>query len=137
MSRKSLSKKEPTIWYLCNNCNINIFAKDCELHICDESTTQLNYTFVADKKLFSNQLKVEKRNADDLRLINENKTNNLIFVHESIFSLCELVLGDYVLISSSALPHDAPIVRMAWPSTNPNGSLAGVTEYGLLKILLR
>lgn len=133
MSRKSLSKREPAIWYLCNNCNSNILAKDREQHSCTEQSSvessPQNYTFVSNKKLTTNQL-AEKTITDDLRGINANKLNNLIFLHESIFPLCELVLGDYVLVSSAALSTNAPIVRNAWPISNQNQGIVCVSEEG-------
>lgn len=133
MSRKSLSKKEVAIWYLCNGCNCNVFAKDCEQHSCTEQSSgeqiQQNCTFVNNKKLSTNQL-AEKTITDDLNGINANKLNNLIFLHESIFPLCDLVLGDYVLVSSSALAKNAPIVRNAWPMSNSNQGIVCISEEG-------
>lgn len=131
MSRKSLTKKETTIWYNCSSCGSNTLAKDRELHACDGSDTQPNYTFIRDNTLFSNQL-TEKMITDDIREINEIKLKNILFVHESIFALCDLVLGDYVSIESPALSNNAPIVRMVWPITNSNatGNLIGVCAHG-------
>lgn len=131
MSRKSLSKKETALWYQCNNCNWNILAKDREQHLCIESseTTPTNYTFVCNKKLFTNQLS-EKSTTDDLRGINANKLNNLIFIHESIFPLCDLVLGDYVSITSTELPRNAPIIRNVWPISNQNNGLVCISSEG-------
>lgn len=133
MSRKSLSKKEAAIWYLCNACNCNVFAKDREQHLCIEQSSsepvQQNCTFVCNRKLSTNQL-AEKPTTDDLKGINANKLNNLIFLHESIFPLCDLVLGDYVLVSSSALAKNAPIVRNAWPMSISNQGIVCVSEEG-------
>lgn len=132
MSRKSLTKKETALWYQCNSCSWNILAKDREQHACSdsgESTPQKAYTFVCNKKLTANQLS-EKPITDDLRSINPNKLNNLIFLHESIFPLCDLVLGDYVLVSSSKLTQNAPIVRIAWPNANQNTGLVCVSTEG-------
>lgn len=137
MSRKSLSKKEPAIWYLCNSCDCNILAKDREQHSCSQDasgeSTQQNYTFVRNKKLSTDQL-AEKPTTDDLRGINANKLNNLLFLHESIFPLCDLVLGDYVLISSAVLKN-APIVRNAWPMSNQNQGIVCVSEEGKQKYI--
>lgn len=133
MSRKSLSKKEAAIWYLCNSCNCNVFAKDREQHSCNEQLSgepiQQNCTFVSNKKLSTNQI-AEKTITDDLKGINTNKLNNLIFLHESIFPLCDLVLGDYVLVSSSALAKNAPIIRNAWPMSSSNQGIVCVSEEG-------
>lgn len=133
MSRKSLSKKETTIWYLCGNCNCNVFAKDKEVHLCpnDESIPS-NCTFISEKKLFANQL-TEKAITEDLRSISGSKLNNLVFLHESIFSLCDFILGDNVLISSPALPNSVPVVRSVWPinSTSTTNGIVSVTEEGL------
>ncbi|XP_031627030.1 ATPase family protein 2 homolog [Contarinia nasturtii] len=129
MSRKSLSKKEPALWYLCNSCNSNIFAKDREQHSCTEQSSDelaQNHTVVCNKRLSTNQL-AEKPITDDLKGINSNKLNSLIFLHESIFPLCDLVLGDYVLISSSSLAQNAPIVRNAWPMSNANQGIVCVS----------
>ncbi|XP_055298632.1 ribosome biogenesis protein SPATA5 [Sitodiplosis mosellana] len=131
MSRKSLSKKEPAIWYLCNSCKCNVFAKDREQHSCTEQESdeskQQNSTFVKNKKLFTNQF-AEKSVTDDLKGINANKVNNLIFLHESIFPLCDLVLGDYVLVSSSALAKNTSIVRSAWPMSTANQGIVCVSQ---------
>lgn len=136
MSRKSLSKKEPAIWYLCNNCNSNILAKDREQHSCTEQKNddllEQNYTFISNKKLTTNQL-AEKVITDELRGINSNKLNNLIFLHESIFPLCDLVLGDYVLLSSTAFSKNAPIIRCAWPMATQNQGIVCVSEEGKIK----
>lgn len=133
MSRKSLSKKEVALWYLCNICNSNVLAKDRDQHSCTEQpsceSTQHNCTFVNNKILSTNQL-AEKPFTDELKGINATKLNNLIFLHESIFSLCDLVLGDYVLISSSILAKNAPIVRNAWPMTSSNQGIVCVSEEG-------
>lgn len=132
MSRKSLTKKETAIWYLCNSCNCNILAKDREKHSCTEASsdesTQQNYTFVCDKKLSVNQF-ATRPITDDLKGINAHKLNNLIFLHESIFPLCDLVLGDFVLISSAVL-QNAPIVRNAWPMSSQNQGIVCVSEDG-------
>lgn len=137
MSRKSLPKKDSTVWYQCNNCNWHIFAKDRDQHSCTEQSidekTQKSYTFVANRKLSTNQLS-EKSITDDVRTINANKLNNLIFLHESIFPLCQIVLGDYVLVSSSDLIKSSPIVRNAWPMSNLNSGLVCVSAEGCLTI---
>lgn len=133
MSRKSLSKKETAIWYLCNSCNCNVFSKDRESHSCpSDESLQTNCTFIRDKKLISKQL-TEKVITDELRGINANKLDSLIFLHESVFSLCDLILGDNVLISSSALANNAAIVRNAWPISGSSAGLVSVTEEGLLQ----
>lgn len=110
-----------------------MFAKDREQHSCTEpesdETKQQNCTFVSNKKLSTNQL-AEKTITDDLKGINANKLNSLIFLHESIFPLCDLVLGDYVLVSSSALGKNAPIVRNAWPIANTNQGIVCVSQEG-------
>lgn len=136
MSRKSLPKKEAAIWYLCNGCDCNILAKDREQHSCSEESSgesvQRNYTFVCNKKLSANQL-AGKPITDDLRGINAHKLNNLVFLHESLFPLCDLVLGDFVLITSSAL-QNAPIVRNAWPMSSQNQGIICVSEDGKRKL---
>lgn len=134
MSRKSLMKKETTIWYNCSNCGSNTLAKDRELHSCNGSDVEPNYTFIRDNTLFSNQL-TEKAITDDIRDINENKLKNILFVHESIFPLCDLVLGDYVSIESTALLNNAPIVRLVWPITSSVavGNLLGVCDHGMFE----
>lgn len=132
MSRRSLSKKETALWYQCNSCNWNIIAKDREQHVCTESNESIptNYTFVCNKKLSTNQVS-EKPATDDLRGINANKLNSLIFLHESIFPLCDLVLGDYVLVSSPAFNEKTPIVRTAWPIASQNQGLVCVSNKGM------
>lgn len=131
MSRKSLTKKETALWYQCNNCSWNILAKDREQHSCTDSSECVpqTYTFVCNHKLTTHQLS-DKPITDDLRTIQANKLNNLIFLHESIFPLCDLVLGDYVLVRSSKLPQNTPIVRVAWPSSNHNTGLVCVSTDG-------
>lgn len=135
MSRKSLTKKETTIWYNCSDCRSNLLAKDRELHACNGSNAEPNYTFIRDNILFANQL-TQKVITDDIQDINENKLKNILFVHESIFPLCDLVLGDYVSIESSALSNKAPIVRMVWPimSSIATGNLLGVCDQGMFEI---
>lgn len=134
MSRKSLSKKETTIWINCSNCATNILAKDRELHACNVSDVEPNYTFIRDNTLFSNQL-TQKVISDDIRDINENKLRDIFFVHESIFPLCDLVLGDYVSIESPGLSNNAPIVRIAWPITSSiaAGKLLSVCDRGMFE----
>lgn len=135
MSRKSLTKKETTIWYNCSSCGSNTLAKDRELHVCYGSDVEPNYTFIRDNTLYSNQM-TEKVITDDIRDINENKLKNILFVHESIFPLCDLVLGDYVSIESLALSNNAPIVRMVWPITVSiaAGNLLSVCDQGMYGI---
>lgn len=138
MSRKSLPKKDQAIWYQCNNCNWHIFARDREQHSCTqqlsiEDKEPKTYTFVVDKRLSTTQLS-EKPITDDLKLITANKLNNLIFLHESIFPLCQIVLGDYVLVSSPALSNGAPILRSAWPISNLNSGLVCVSEEGMIDL---
>lgn len=120
MSRKSLPKKDQIIWYLCSKCNTHIYAKEREQHIencpLDESSLQTTCAFIRNKTLVTNQLAV-KPTTEDLRAINLKNLNNLLFVHESVFSLCDLVLGDYVSVSSPSLPNSVPITRIIWPLT--------------------
>lgn len=129
MSRKSLSKKETTIWSQCNNCSCQILTKDRDQHRCnDDETTQI---FIREKTLCGKQLPI-KSHSPDLNGVDPIKLNNLVFLHESVFSLCDLILGDYVRISSPNLPNGAPIVRIAWPMMSPiavNGVIC-FTEQG-------
>lgn len=131
MSRKSLSKKETTIWSQCNSCNSQILTRDRDQHRCtDDDSTQL---FIKDKKLCGKQLPL-KTHSPDLNGIDPIKLNNLLFLHESVFNLCGLILGDYVRITSPDLPNGVPIVRIAWPTMSPiavNGAVC-VTEQGEL-----
>lgn len=133
MSRKSLPKKDQIIWYSCTKCDSNIYVKDREQHseYCPtiESTS---CTTIHDKQLLSARLNVQTI-TDELRGLNVKYLNNLVFLSESVFGLCDFVLGDNVLISSQALPNCVPIVRTAWPSTTGTGSptSASVSEEGI------
>lgn len=132
MSRKSLPKKDQIIWYLCTKCNSNIYVKDRDQHgeYCPmiESVT---CTTIRDKQLLSARLIVQTI-TDDVRGLNAKHLNNLVFLSESVFGLCEFVLGDNVLVSSDALPNGVPIVRSVWPSTSGSSSptSAAVSEEG-------
>lgn len=132
MSRKSLPKKDAIVWYLCAKCNANVYVKDREEHSehCPviESTT---CAAIRDKRMVSARLSIQPM-TEELRALNARHLINLVFIHESVFGLCEFVLGDYVLISSPALPNGIPIVRMAWPSSNSSmvPTAIGVTDEG-------
>lgn len=132
MSRKSLPKKDAIVWYLCAKCNAYVHVKDREEHSehCPviESTT---CAAIRDKILVSARLSIQPM-TEELRALNARHLTNLVFIHESVFGLCEFVLGDYVLISSPALPNGIPIVRMAWPSSNSSmvPTAIGVTDEG-------
>lgn len=138
MSRKSLPKKDQVIWYLCAKCNSNIYVKDREQHseYCPaiESTT---CTIIRDKQLLSAQL-IAQTITDELRGLNAKHLNNLVFLSESVFGLCDFVLGDNVLISSDALPNGVPIVRSVWPtpSSSTIPTLVSVVEEGICLFLL-
>lgn len=68
----------------------------------------------------------------DLNGVDPVKLNNLLFLHESVFGLCDLILGDFVRISSADLANGAPIVRVAWPVVNQSAAngVVFVTEQG-------
>lgn len=125
MSRKSLPRKDQIIWYFCSECNSHIFTKDRDNHseYCSIDSIVRPNTFVRDKKLISNQLSV-KPITDDLRAIKSKHLNNLVFLHESVFALCDFVLGDFILVSSSILANEVPIVRNVWPVSNGASSAA-------------
>lgn len=128
MSRKSLSKKETSVWSQCNTCNGYILTKDRDQHRC---TLEAQQICILDKKLHAKQVAL-KTYSGDLNGIDPVKLNNLIFLHESVFSLCDLILGDFVRVSSDDLSNAAPIVRMAWPMLNQSvvNGVISVTEQG-------
>lgn len=127
MSRRSLAKKEPTVWSQCNTCGCNILSKDREQHNCSEN--EACPVFVKEKTLVVKHLKPY---SGDLNGIDPVKLNNLLFLHESVFGLCDLILGDFVRISSSELANGAPIVRVVWPVVNQSAAngVVFVTEHG-------
>lgn len=136
MSRKSLPRKDQIIWYLCTKCNSNIFVKDRDQHseYCPaiESTT---CTIIRDKQMLSARLSVQTI-TDELRGLNAKHLNGFVFVSESVFGLCDFVLGDNVLVTSDALPNGVPVIRSVWPSTS-GASLptsVSVTEEGMFLV---
>lgn len=133
MSRRSLSKKEVSVWSQCNTCNGYILTKDRDQHRCTLDAIQI---CVLDKKLNVNQVPL-KTYSGDLNGLDPTKLNNLIFIHESVFSLCDLVLGDFVRVSSADLSNAASIVRMAWPMVNQSAAngVVSVTEQGNFGLL--
>lgn len=133
MSRKSLPRKDQIIWYLCTKCESNIYVKDRDQHseYCPaiESTT---CTIIRDKQVLSARLSIQTI-TDDLRGLNAKHFNGFVFLSESVFGLCDFVLGDNVLVSSDALPNGVPIVRSVWPSTSSASlpTAVSVTEEGM------
>lgn len=129
MSRKSLPKKDSISWFLCSKCDSFISAKDRDRHVdlCapNASIEASKTATIKNKQFFSSELHV-KPVTEDLNGINEQQLKRFILLHESVINLCEFVLGDFLLISSSALPNAAPIVRCVWPLLNSNSSPTSV-----------
>lgn len=132
MSRKSLPKKDQIIWYLCSKCNSNIHVIDRDQHSEYCPTIESSaYTTIRDKRFLSARLNVQTI-TDDLRGLNAKHLNNLVFLSESVFGLCDFVLGDNVLISSQALPNGVPVIRSVWPAPTSSSlpTSASVTDEG-------
>lgn len=134
MSRKSLPKKDTILWFLCSNCNSQIYSKDRDLHSdnCSEINVIENTKIpLIWNKQFATIFLTVKPITDDLRGIKQKYLNNFVFINEMVFSLCDLVLGDYVLISSAALPNSASIVRCVWPIIGTNApTTISISEEG-------
>lgn len=133
MPPKSASKREQILWYLCEQCKANIASKDREQHdaLCPLTGVECltRCSFVRDHKFHSNQLNV-KRTADDVRNLTAKQFSSLVFLSESVISLCGFILGQHVLVHSPQYDHSAPIVRCVWPLSNSLLTSVLVSEDG-------
>lgn len=115
------------MWSQCNTCSCYILSKDRDQHSCTGNET--SPVSIRAKTLSANHLKPY---SGDLNGVDPVKLNNLLFLHESVFGLCDLILGDFVRITSPDLANGAPIVRVAWPVVNQSAAngVVFVTEQG-------
>lgn len=127
MPPKSASKREQVLWYLCEACKANITTKDREQH---ESLCPLNNiecltkcSFVRDHKFHSNQLNI-KSTVEDVRDLTAKQLSSLVYLSESVISLCGFILGEQVLVHSPHCNDQTPVVRFVWPI--PNSFLTSV-----------
>lgn len=133
MARRSSAKKEQNLWFLCEKCKANVTTKDRDQHdeFCplENPAAFSKCSFVRDGKLYSNQLMV-KSATDDIRDISSKQLNSLVFLSESVITLCGLVFGDYVMLYSAQLPDRTPVVRTVWPTPSSFTTTIFVSEEG-------
>lgn len=140
MSRKSLPKKDTIVWCLCPKCDSHLLAKDRDVHSANNCTEaepieSATIPLIRNKQFATSSLAV-KPVTDDLRSVKQKHLDNFVFLNETVFPLCELVLGDYVLVSSPALPGAAPIVRCVWPVAGTHSpAAAAVSEDGKVELI--
>lgn len=142
MPPKSSSKKDQIAWLLCEKCKVYITNKDRDKHAEDcpisneiNESFQCKYSFVRSKQLHSTHLS-EKTDqsailSDELLSdLGSKYLNNLIFVSESVMSLCDWIISDFVVVQPVNETKFVPIVRRIWPITDRNTSNVFVTDEG-------
>nr|XP_012152788.1 PREDICTED: spermatogenesis-associated protein 5 isoform X1 [Megachile rotundata] len=119
--RKSLSS-----WVKCEKCPSILMQKDIEVHAANcppnfetqnPSVETCQPNFIANGILYSN---IELHKPSDVfcieqpKNISERVCDDLIFISEIALQICEIAIGDCVLVTSG----DNTVVKTAWPCKN-------------------
>lgn len=139
MPPKSSSKKEAVLWYLCEQCKVNITSKDRDQHeehcpieqqeADEEPLKPFLCSYIRDQRLFSVSLNA-KPVTEELSDLSGAQLKGLVFLSESVINLCGFILGDFVSLSSPQLPEIAPVVRTVWPVPDRFLTTVFVTDEG-------
>lgn len=132
MPPKSSSKKEQALWFLCEKCKVTVCSKDIQNHteVCPITETSFSCCFIKDKKLYTNLVE-SKPLTDDIKSLTQNQLNGMIFVSEKAIKLCELIIGDYVLVQIPQKTEFVPVVRKVWPIVDRFQTTVFVSAEGL------
>lgn len=141
-TRRSVAKTEPPVlWYLCEQCRVNITCKErdqhaqhCPIIAADadgDATAAIRTAYVHNRQLYtnsvSNRLPAEALIAD----LPAAQLNGFVFVSESTMSVCGWILGDLVACRSPQLPTMGPaVVRCVWPVPDRYGAIVFVPDEG-------
>ena len=123
MSQPKTKKNSP--WLQCETCFINIINKEIDKHSsdCPPSLTH-NYGFIKDRVLFGN---LDIKTNEEIKGVVEK--DSLVFLSQGAIQLCELAIGDWVLIKlSNDLP---PLAKVVWPTTEKTLTSVLLTKQGI------
>lgn len=132
MPPKSSNKKEKALWFFCEKCQVNVSSKDIQIHeeVCPITEKSFSCCFIKEKKLFTNLFE-PKPLTDDLKNLTSKQLNGIIFISEKAIKLCELIIGDFVLIEIPQKLDFVPVVRMVWPTVDRFQTTVFVSKEGL------
>lgn len=132
MPPKSSAKKEQALWFFCDKCKVYVTSKDIQNHVenCPITETSFSSCFIKEKKLYTNLFE-PKPLTDDIKNLTQKQLNGVIFISEKAIKLCELIIGDFVLIKIPQKPDFVPVVRMVWPIVDRFQTTVFVSNEGL------
>lgn len=117
-----------TGWLLCEKCKTHILNKDVERHKsdCPPNTEVFSYSFITGNSLYSN---VDIKANEDIKALSSQEKDNMVFLSQSAIQLCNLSLGDSVVIKPL---HEkiAPVVRTVWPTVEKSSTCVLFTKSG-------
>ncbi|XP_034949756.1 ATPase family protein 2 homolog [Chelonus insularis] len=100
MSAKTRKSLNSTLWVTCDRCHITLSQKDTNLHseACCHSEEEVTHDYIKNNILYSF---VEVYCPKDLPPnIEEKDTHNMVFMSQSALELCQIAIGDWVIIKN-------------------------------------
>lgn len=140
MPPRTSAKKEPaTLWYLCDQCQVNITSKDrdqhdqhCPILPAATAVAAFHTSYVHANRLYTTSVS-SKLPADTLIAdLPAAQLNGFVYVSESTMAVCGWILGDLVACRSPQLVTEAApaAVRCVWPVPDRFGATVFIPEAG-------
>ncbi|KAL3266595.1 hypothetical protein HHI36_010759 [Cryptolaemus montrouzieri] len=110
MSTPKSRKNQP--WIECVSCGCTFLSKDTEKHTSDCPPSADNVThFYINNGALVGDLDIKKN--DEIKGLSLNEIENLVFISQNAIQLCDLSIGEFVMIKAKDFP---PIVKKVWPT---------------------
>ncbi|XP_072760748.1 ATPase family gene 2 protein homolog A [Anoplolepis gracilipes] len=140
MSTKSRKSLPSSSWQQCTKCQCALMQKDILLHEinCPPSMESWNHSFISGGVLYSS---IEVFQSQELpKHISERDANDMVFISQSAFQLCDIAIGSPVVIATK----DEVVVKTAWPTNEKSLTSVSLTKHaielnnlvGLVKVYL-
>lgn len=120
--RKSLSS-----WLTCEICQSILSQKDLTIHHtnCPPNFEIWNHDFIYNNVLYST---VETYNSlEQPKNIHEREFDDMIFISQSALQLCEIAIGDSVLVTVG----ENKVVKTAWPTKDKSLTSVSITKHAI------
>lgn len=141
MPPRTSAKKEPApLWYLCEQCQVNITSKDrdqhdqhCPLQPDADGRQPFACSYVHDRLLYAASVSPRLPSDTLIADLPPAQLNGFVYVSESTMAVCGWILGDLVACRSPQLAAEKvpATVRSVWPVPDRFGATVFIPEEGM------
>ncbi|XP_078036445.1 ATPase family gene 2 protein homolog A [Augochlora pura] len=124
---KDSGRKSLPIWVTCEKCECTLTQKCTVEHDgnCPPNLEKWNHDFIYSGTLYST---VEMYKSQELpKNISQRALDDMVFISQSALQLCEIAIGDPVLVSTEG----GTVVKTVWPTKDKSLTSVSLTKYAM------